>query len=122
MQLDKNRISPGSKNWIPFFFHLHQQGELKIGYKLKSHSLEDCLHYIFNQTGLLYGLPVSNLYCPEKYVAHLTSDEKLKLLLLKIFFSLTTIFNLTRKYLTTHSLIPFYLFMKIMPIKSVYGI
>ena len=86
MQLDKNRISPGSKNWIPFFFHLHQQGELKIGYKLKSHSLEDCLHYIFNQTGLLYGFPVSNLYCPEKYVAHLTSDEKLKLLLFENLF------------------------------------
>ncbi|RCL74886.1 MAG: hypothetical protein DBW72_03945 [Flavobacteriales bacterium] len=86
MQLDKNRISPGSKNWIPFFFHLHKQGELKIGYKLKSDSLEDCLHYIFNQTGLLYGFPVSNLYCPEKYVAHLTSDEKLKLLLFENLF------------------------------------
>ena len=39
MQLDKNRISPGSKNWIPFFFHLHQQGELKIGYKLKGYNI-----------------------------------------------------------------------------------
>ncbi|MDC1362290.1 LETM1 domain-containing protein [Crocinitomicaceae bacterium] len=86
MQLDKNRISPGSKNWISFFFHLHQQGELNIGFKFKSHSLEDCLHYIFNQTGLLYGYPVSNLYSPEKYVSHLTSEEKLKLLLFENLF------------------------------------
>ena len=86
MQLDKNRISPGSKNWISFFFHLHQQGELNIGFKFKSHSLEDCFHYIFNQTGLLYGYPVSNLYCPEKYVSHLTSEEKLKLLLFENLF------------------------------------
>lgn len=86
MQLDKNRISPGSKNWISFFFHLHQQGELNIGFKFKSHSLEDCLHYIFNQTGLLYSYPVSNLYSPEKYVSHLTSEEKLKLLLFENLF------------------------------------
>lgn len=93
MQLDKNRISPGSKNWIPFFFHLHQQGELTIGFKFKSHSLEDCLHYIFNQTGLLYGFPVSNLYCPEKYVSHLTSDEKLKLLLFENLFFTFNYYN-----------------------------
>ena len=93
MQLDKNRISPGSKNWISFFFHLRQQGELNIGFKFKSHSLNDCLHYIFNQTGLLYGFPVSNLYCPEKYVSHLTSDEKLKLLLFENLFFTYNFFN-----------------------------
>ena len=93
MQLDKNRISPGSKNWIAFFFHLHQQGELSIGFKFKSHSLDDCLHYIFNQTGLLYGFPVSNLYCPGKYVSHLTSDEKLKLLLFENLFFIYNYYN-----------------------------
>ena len=93
MQLDKNRISPGSKNWISFFFHLRQQGELNIGFKFKSHSLDECIHYIFNQTGLLYGQPVSNLYCPEKYVSHLTSDEKLKLLLFENLFFTYNYFN-----------------------------
>ena len=97
MQLDKNRISPGSKNWISFFFHLHQQGELNIGFKFKTHSLDDCLHYIFNQTGLLYGYPVSNLYCPEKYVSHLTSDEKLKLLLFENLFFTYNYFNTDEK-------------------------
>lgn len=97
MQLDKNRISPGSKNWISFFFHLRQQGELNIGFKFKSHSLEECMHYIFNQTGLLYGHPVSNLYCPEKYVSHLTSDEKLKLLLFENLFFTYNYFNKSNK-------------------------
>ncbi len=93
MQLDKNRISPGSKNWISFFFHLREQGELNIGFKFKSHSLEECMHYIFNQTGLLYAQPISNLYCPKKYVSHLTSDEKLKLLLFENLFFTYNYFN-----------------------------
>jgi len=93
MQLDKNRISPGSKNWISFFFHLHRQGEIKVGFKFKSHSLDEILHYIFNQTGLLYGYPVTNLYCPQKYVSHLTSDEKLKLLLFENLFFTYNYYN-----------------------------
>ncbi len=90
MQLDKNRISPGSKNWISFFFHLHKQGEVKIGFKFKSHSIDGIVHYVFNHTGILYGYPVANLYCPEKFVSHLTREEKLKLLLFENLFFVYT--------------------------------
>ena len=86
MQLDKNRISTGSKNWIRYFFHLHEEGLLSIGFKFKSNSFEDTLHYIFNKTGILYGTALSNLYTSHKFVAHLTKEEKLKLLLFENLF------------------------------------
>ena len=86
MQLDKNRISTGSKNWIRYFFHLHQEGQLSIGFKFKSDSFSDSLHYIFNKTGILYGAALTNLYCSPKFVSHLTKEEKLKLLLFENLF------------------------------------
>ncbi|MDG1350315.1 MAG: LETM1 domain-containing protein [Crocinitomicaceae bacterium] len=86
MQLDKNRISTGSKNWIRYFFHLHEEGLLSIGFKFKSNSFEEALHYIFNKTGILYGTALSNLYTSQKFVAHLTKEEKLKLLLFENLF------------------------------------
>jgi len=86
MQLDKNRISTGSKNWIRYFFHLHQEGKLSIGFKFKSDSFADSLHYIFNRTGILYGAALTNLYCSPKFVSHLTKEEKLKLLLFENLF------------------------------------
>lgn len=86
MQLDKKRISTGSKNWIRYFFHLHEEGLLSIGFKFKSNSFEDTLHYIFNKTGILYGTALSNLYTSHKFVAHLTKEEKLKLLLFENLF------------------------------------
>ena len=86
MQLDKNRISTGSKNWIRFFFHLHEKGVLTIGFKFKSDSFREMIHYIFNKTGILYGSALSNLYTSHKFVSHLTKEEKLKLLLFENLF------------------------------------
>ena len=86
MQLDKNRISTGSKNWIRYFFHLHKKGVLSIGFKFKSDSFGEMIHYIFNKTGILYGSALSNLYTSQKFVSHLTKEEKLKLLLFENLF------------------------------------
>ena len=86
MQLDKNRISTGSKNWIRYFFHLHKKGVLSIGFKFKSDSFSEMIHYIFNKTGILYGSALSNLYTSHKFVSHLTKEEKLKLLLFENLF------------------------------------
>ena len=86
MQLDKNRISTGSKNWIRYFFHLHEKGVLTIGFKFKSDSFGEMIHYIFNKTGILYGSALSNLYTSHKFVSHLTKEEKLKLLLFENLF------------------------------------
>lgn len=86
MQLDKNRISTGSKNWIRYFFHLHEKGVLSVGFKFKSDSFEDAMHFIFNKTGILYGSALSNLYTSQKFVSHLTKEEKLKLLLFENLF------------------------------------
>tara|TARA_B100000674_G_scaffold9346_1_gene7121 strand:+ start:621 stop:1898 length:1278 start_codon:yes stop_codon:yes gene_type:complete len=86
MQLDKNRISTGSTNWIPYFFHLYDKGLLSIGFKFKSDSFGDMIHYIFNKTGILYGSALSNLYTSQKFVSHLTKEEKLKLLLFENLF------------------------------------
>tara|TARA_B100001287_G_scaffold274728_1_gene280678 strand:- start:4421 stop:5701 length:1281 start_codon:yes stop_codon:yes gene_type:complete len=86
MQLDKNRISTGSKNWIRYFIHLHKKGVLSIGFKFKSDSFSDMIHYIFNKTGILYGAALSNLYTSHKFVSHLTKEEKLKLLLFENLF------------------------------------
>ena len=86
MQLDKNRISTGSKNWIRYFFHLHEKGVLTIGFKFKSDSFGEMIHYTFNKTGILYGSALSNLYTSNKFVSHLTKEEKLKLLLFENLF------------------------------------
>jgi hypothetical protein len=86
MQLDKNRISTGSKNWIRYFFHLHEKGILSIGFKFKSDSFGEMIHYIFNKTGILYGSALSTLYASHKFVSHLTKEEKLKLLLFENLF------------------------------------
>ena len=86
MQLDKNRISTGSTNWIPYFFHLYDKGVLSIGFKFKSDSFGEMIHYIFNKTGVLYGSALSNLYTSQKFVSHLTKEEKLKLLLFENLF------------------------------------
>ncbi|MBL6667462.1 MAG: hypothetical protein ISP69_02195 [Crocinitomicaceae bacterium] len=86
MQLDKNRISTGSKNWIRYFFHLHKKGLLSIGFKFKSDSFGEMIHYIFNKTGILYGSALSTLYASHKFVSHLTKEEKLKLLLFENLF------------------------------------
>ena len=86
MQLDKNRISTGSTNWIPYFFHLYDKGVLSIGFKFKSDSFGEMIHYIFNKTGILYGSALSNLYTSQKFVSHLTKEEKLKLLLFENLF------------------------------------
>lgn len=86
MQLDKNRISTGSRNWIRYFFHLHKKGVLSIGFKFKSDSFGEMIHYVFNKTGILYGSALSNLYTSHKFVSHLTKEEKLKLLLFENLF------------------------------------
>lgn len=93
MPLDKNRISTGSKNWIPYFFHLHEKGVLSIGFKFKSDSFREMIHYIFNKTGILYGSALSNLYASNKFVSHLTKKEKLKLLLFENLFFVYQCYN-----------------------------
>ena len=62
------------------------KGVLSIGFKFKSDSFGEMIHYVFNKTGILYGSALSNLYTSHKFVSHLTKEEKLKLLLFENLF------------------------------------
>jgi hypothetical protein len=88
----KNTLSPGSKNWIPKFFQLLEQGVISLDLELIQNTEADLTHFVSHRTGLVYGNALHLLFSNELDSSRYTSDEKLKLLLFE-----TLLFTYLRK-------------------------
>ena len=88
----RNTLSPGSKNWIPKFFQLWEDGVISLDLELIQNTETDLTHFISHRTGLVYGNAMHLLFSNQLDATKYTNDEKLKLLLFE-----TLLFTYLRK-------------------------
>ena len=81
MPSDKQKFSPGSKNWILKYFELVENKIFSIECVVESNQNKDNFHSLVSKTGLIYGIPSSFIYITNVSSETYTNDEKLKLLL-----------------------------------------
>lgn len=92
MSSTKQDFSPGSKNWIPKFFELLENGVFGIDEDLIHQREHNFTHFISHQTGLIYGMAKSFIFSNTLDKKRFNSDEQLQLLLFE-----TLLFTYIRK-------------------------
>jgi hypothetical protein len=92
MSSTKQDFSPGSKNWIPKFFELLENGVFGIDDDLIHQKESNLTHFISHQTGLIYGTAKSFIFSNALDKKRFNADEQLQLLLFE-----TLLFTYIRK-------------------------
>ena len=81
MPSNKEKISPGSRNWIAKYFELEENGIITLSLDELNDELEELVELISSKTGLVFGVANSFIFSNELERDHYTQDEALKLLL-----------------------------------------
>ncbi len=81
MPSNKEKISPGSRNWIAKYFELEENGIITLLLDESNDELEELVELISSKTGLVFGVANSFIFSNELERDHYTQDEALKLLL-----------------------------------------
>ncbi|MBM3159871.1 MAG: hypothetical protein FJZ66_00935 [Bacteroidetes bacterium] len=81
MPSNKEKISPGSRNWIAKYFELAENGIITLSLDESNDELEELVELISSKTGLVFGVANSFIFSNELERDHYTQDEALKLLL-----------------------------------------
>ncbi|MFM8241653.1 MAG: hypothetical protein ACKN86_02525, partial [Crocinitomicaceae bacterium] len=81
MPSNKEKISPGSRNWIAKYFELEENGIITLSLDESNNELEELVELISSKTGLVFGVANSFIFSNELERDHYTQDEALKLLL-----------------------------------------
>jgi len=81
MPSNKEKISPGSRNWIAKYFELEENGVITLSLDESNDELEELVELISSKTGLVFGVANSFIFSNELERDHYTQDEALKLLL-----------------------------------------
>ncbi|MBM3418666.1 MAG: hypothetical protein FJY17_07085 [Bacteroidetes bacterium] len=81
MPSNKEKISPGSRNWIAKYFELEENGIITLSLDESNDELEELVELISSKTGLVFGVANSFIFSNELERDHYTQDEALKLLL-----------------------------------------
>jgi len=78
-------INPGAKGWVKKYFDLIEKGEIVLELPQRPILMKkmEFMHLVFAKTGIVYGYPLSFIFCKNLNTQHWTMDEKMRFLLLE---------------------------------------